>query len=69
VRIPKTNEKFERASKNQTGLQTQKVSQGILRTQRQTNQKKNANRENFHRESKNHKEKRDKSPAESPILL
>jgi hypothetical protein len=69
VRIPETNEKFERASKNQIGFQTQKVSQGVLRTQRLTNQEKNANRENGHRKFKNQKDKRDSSPVESPILL
>jgi hypothetical protein len=52
VGIPETNEKFERASKNQIGLYTQKFSQGILRTQRQTNQEKNENRANGHRKFK-----------------
>jgi hypothetical protein len=67
--IPETNEKFEKSSKNQTGFWTQEVTQGILRTQRFTNQEKKVTRENGHRKFKNQKDKRDSSPVESPILL
>jgi hypothetical protein len=43
--------------KNQTDFSTQKVTQGILRTQRFTNQEKKAIRANGHRKSRNQKEK------------
>jgi hypothetical protein len=57
--IPETNEKFEKSSKIQTGSLTQKVSQGILRTQKFTNQEKKATRENGHRKFKKPKRQRD----------
>ena len=52
ARIPETNKKFEKSSKNQTGFGTQKVTQGILRTQRFTNQENKATKANGHRKSK-----------------
>jgi hypothetical protein len=57
--IPETNEKFEKSSTIQTGFLTQKVSQGILRTQKFTNQEKKATRENGHRKFKKPKRQRD----------
>jgi hypothetical protein len=45
------------------------VSQGILRTQKFTNQKKKAMRENGHRKFKKPKRQRCFSPVESPILF
>jgi hypothetical protein len=42
--ILETNEKFEKSSTIQTGSLTQKVSQGILRTQKFTNQEKKGNK-------------------------
>jgi hypothetical protein len=53
--ISETNEKFEKSSKNQTGFWTQEVTQGILRTQRFTNQEKKVTRANGHRKFKNPK--------------
>jgi hypothetical protein len=67
--IPETNEKFEKSSKIQTDSLTQKVSQGILRTQKFTNQEKKATRANGHRKFKKPKRQRDSSPVESPILF
>jgi hypothetical protein len=56
--IPETSEKIEKSSKNQTGFWTQKVTQGILRTQRFTNQEKKATRANGHKKSRNQKDKK-----------
>jgi hypothetical protein len=69
TRTPVTNENFEKASKIQTSLCTQKVSQEILRIQTLTKQEKKENRENGHRKFKNHKDKRDISPTELLILF
>jgi hypothetical protein len=60
--IPETIKKFEKSSKNQTGFWTQKVTQGILRTQRFTNQENKTTKENGHRKSRNQKEKMESSP-------
>ena len=62
-------EKISKSSTIQIGLVTQKVSQGILETQKFTNQKKKATRENGHRKFKKPKRQRDVSPVESPILF
>jgi hypothetical protein len=50
--IPETIKKFEKSSKDQNDFWTQKVTQGILRTQRFTNQEKKATKANGHRKSK-----------------
>ena len=47
--ISESKEKFSKSSKIQLGSVTQKVSQGILRTQKFTNQEKEAMRANGHR--------------------
>jgi hypothetical protein len=46
---------FSKSSTIQIGLVTQKVSQGILETQKFTKQKKKAIGENGHKESRNQK--------------
>jgi hypothetical protein len=46
---------FQKSSTIQIGLVTQKVSQGILETQKFTNQKKKAIGANGHKESRNQK--------------
>jgi hypothetical protein len=56
-------------AKIQTDSPTQKVTQGILRTQRFTNQEKKATRANGHKKFKKPKRQRDSSPVESPILF
>jgi hypothetical protein len=53
--IPEHMEKFQKSSTIQIGLVTQKVSQGILETQKFTNQKKKAIGANGHKESRNQK--------------
>jgi hypothetical protein len=53
--IPENMEKFSKSSTIQIGLVTQKVSQGILETQKFTNQKKKEIRANGHKESRNQK--------------
>jgi hypothetical protein len=50
--ISESKEKFSKSSKIQLGFVTQKVSQGILRTQKFTNQEKKATRANGHRKFK-----------------
>jgi hypothetical protein len=50
--ISESKEKFSKSSKIQIGFVTQKVSQGILRTQKFTNQEKEAIRANGHRKFK-----------------
>jgi hypothetical protein len=50
--ISESKEKFSKSSKIQIGFVTQKVSQGILRTQKFTNQEKKATRANGHRKFK-----------------
>ena len=50
--ISESKEKFSKSRKNQLGSVTQKVSQGILRTQKFINQEKKATRENGHRKFK-----------------
>jgi hypothetical protein len=67
--ISETNKKFEKSSKIQTDSPTQKITQGILRTQKFTNQEKKATRENGHRKFKKPTRQRDSSPVESPILF
>jgi hypothetical protein len=67
--ISENMEKFSKSSTIQIGLVTQKVSQGILETQKFTNQKKKAMRANGHRKFKKPKRQRCLSPVESPILL
>jgi hypothetical protein len=67
--ISESKEKFSKSSKIQIGFVTQKVSQGILRTQKFTNQEKKATRENGHRKFKKPKRQRCFSPVESPILF
>jgi hypothetical protein len=67
--IPESKEKFEKSSKIQTDFLTQKVSQGILRAQKFTNQEKKATRENGHRKFKKPKRQRCYSLVESPILF
>jgi hypothetical protein len=52
VGISESKEKISKSSKIQIGFVTQKVSQGILRTQKFTNQEKKATRENGHRKFK-----------------
>jgi hypothetical protein len=53
--IPENMKKFSKPSTIQIGLVTQKVSQGILETQKFTNQKKKAIGANGHKESRNRK--------------
>ena len=53
--ISENMKKFSKSSTLQIGLVTQKVSQGILETQKFTNQKKKAIGENGHKESRNQK--------------
>jgi hypothetical protein len=67
--ISESKEKFSKSRKIQLGYVTQKVSQGILRTQKFTNQEKKATRANGHRKFKKPKRQRCLSPAESPILF
>jgi hypothetical protein len=50
--ISKSKEKFSKSSKIQIGFVTQKVLQGILKTQKFTNQEKKVTRENGHRKFK-----------------
>jgi hypothetical protein len=50
--ISESKEKFSKSSKIQLGSVTQKVFQGILKTQKFTNQEKKATRENGHRKFK-----------------
>jgi hypothetical protein len=50
--ISESKEKISKSSKIQIGFVTQKVSQGILRTQKFTNQEKKATRANGHRKFK-----------------
>jgi hypothetical protein len=52
VGISESKEKISKSSKIQIGFVTQKVSQGILRTQKFTNQEKKATRANGHRKFK-----------------
>jgi hypothetical protein len=52
VGIPESIKKFEKSSKDQTGFETQKVTQGILRTQRFTNQENKVTKANGHRKSR-----------------
>jgi hypothetical protein len=69
ARIPVSKEKFKKTSKIQSGSVTQKVSQGILETQKFTNQEKKAMGANGHRKFKKPKRQRCSSPVESPILF
>jgi hypothetical protein len=69
VGIFESKEKFSKSSKIQIGFVTQKVSQGILRTQKFTNQEKKETRANGHRNFKKPKSQRCFSPVESPILF
>jgi hypothetical protein len=57
ARIPVSKEKFKKTSKIQSGSVTQKVSQGILETQKFTNQEKRATRANGHNKFKKPKTK------------
>jgi hypothetical protein len=50
--ISESKEKFSKSNKIQTDSPTQKVTQGILRTQKFTNQEKKAIRANGHRKFK-----------------
>jgi hypothetical protein len=52
---PENMKNFSKPSTIQIGLVTQKVSQGILETQKFTNQKKKAIGANGHKESRNRK--------------
>jgi hypothetical protein len=67
--ISESMKKISKSSKIYFGFVTQKVSQGILRTQKFTNQKKKATRANGHRKFKKPKRQRCFSPVESPILF
>lgn len=67
--ISESKEKFSKSSKIQIGLVTQKVSQGILETQKFTNQEKKATRANGHKTFKKPKMTKGYSPVESPILF
>jgi hypothetical protein len=56
--ISESKEKISKSSKIQIGFVTQKVSQGILRTQKFTNQEKKETRANGHRNFKKPKRQR-----------
>jgi hypothetical protein len=58
----KVKKKNSKSSKIQIGFVTQKVSQGILRTQKFTNQEKKATRANGHRKFKKPKKYKGVSP-------
>ena len=67
--ISESKEKISKSSKIKIGFVTQKVSQGILRDQKFTNQEKKETKANGHRKFKKPKRQSCFSPVESPILF